>query len=303
VENHSFIKFVPSVYVIYLSVPKVASSSISYGMMMRQPSADSSLSEHSPTGKALTNYRSADSIHPKLPIFTFTRHPIQKFLSYYKNKFVEARGRGFELDHLKLLKFDPDMSLEEVVKHRMTIPVEKMEHHAQPQYRILLRNGSLIPDFVGQVENISKDWRYIQALSLSEFSVLEKKNSSGRAEEPEKVDDSVLAALTEYYTYDFDLFGYEKLDIKVKTIDVIQPKKVLLDDQLRGLRQELVSRREKMIKLVTALEDPEFEIEYELSMKREFNDFLIRANRASASIPLGSEGLFGKFKSKVNWIL
>jgi hypothetical protein len=135
-ENHSFIKFVPGVYVIYLPVPKVASSSISYAMLNRQPTASPDMSEHSPEGKALTHWRPIESPHPGLPIFTLTRHPIDKFLSYYKDKFVRARGRGFELDHLRRLKFDPDMSLEEVVKHMMTIPVEKMEHLAQPQHRI-----------------------------------------------------------------------------------------------------------------------------------------------------------------------
>jgi hypothetical protein len=180
----------------------------------------------------------------------------------------------------------------------MTIPVEKMEHHAQPQYRVLLRNGSLIPDFVGKVENISEDWRYIERLSLSEFSVLEKKNSSGRTEEREKVDESVLAALTEYYAYDFDLFGYEKPDIKEKTIEVVKPKKVLLDDQLQALRQELMSKREKMIELATALEDSEFKIAYETSMRNEFNDFLVRANRASAAIPFSQESLLRKIKRR-----
>lgn len=174
-ENHSFIKFVPGVYVIYLSVPKVASSSISYAMLNTQPTAQLEMSEHSPEGKALTNWRPANSPHPELPIFTFTRHPIEKFVSYYKDKFVRARGQGFELDHLKKLKFDPGMSLEEVVRHMMTIPVEKMEHHAQPQHRILIKNGRLIPDFVGKVEDMLSEWPLISEVALCNFSIEQKK--------------------------------------------------------------------------------------------------------------------------------
>src|SRR5690606_9895480 len=41
--EHSFIKFVPGIYIVYLSIPKAASSSISYAMMLHAPTADTDI--------------------------------------------------------------------------------------------------------------------------------------------------------------------------------------------------------------------------------------------------------------------
>ncbi|OHY82206.1 sulfotransferase family 2 domain-containing protein [Marinobacter sp. AC-23] len=284
-ENHSFIKFVPGVYVIYLSVPKVASSSISYAMLNTQPTSQSGMSEHSPEGKALTNWRPAESPHPALPIFTFTRHPIEKFVSYYRDKFVRARGQGFELDHLKRLKFDPDMSLEEAVRHMMTIPVEKMEHHAQPQHRILIKNGRLIPDFVGKVEDISNDWPLISEVSLYDFSVEQKKNSTEGQGVPPDLVESVVSALAEYYSLDFELFGYEKPVSEDRTIKVVRPRYRLSNEQIKELKDEIVKRRTVFIRLADRLkEDPDFREGYLSSMKAEFNRFQVHANSKSSKL-------------------
>jgi len=142
-QQHSFVKFVDNVDLVYLSVPKVASSSISHAMLMQSKFSTSEIGEHSELGKALTNRRPIDLRYPKLPVFTFVRHPVDKFVSYFNNKFIQARKSGFELIHLKQLGFDPFMSIDEVVEHMITIPVEDMEHHGQPQFRILCNSGVL----------------------------------------------------------------------------------------------------------------------------------------------------------------
>ena len=295
-ENHSFIKFVPGVYVIYLSVPKVASSSISYAMLNTQPTVQSGMSEHSPEGKALTNWRPAESPHPALPIFTFTRHPIEKFFSYYRDKFVRARGQGFELDHLKRLKFDPDMSLEEVVRHMMTIPVEKMEHHAQPQHRILIKSGRLIPDFVGKVEDISNDWSLISEVSLCDFSVEHKKNATEEQDEAPGLAEPVISALASYYADDFEIFGYQKPSISDFSIKVTRPRVALSVDEIEHYKCDIKSKRLAFRALSDRLKsDPDFKEEYLGAQKKEFNRFLIFTNRANLKLPSN----FQKFKNLV----
>jgi hypothetical protein len=285
-ENHSFIKFVPGVYVIYLSVPKVASSSISYAMLNTQPTVQPGMSEHSPEGKALTNWRPAKSPHPELPIFTFTRHPIEKFISYYKDKFVRARGQGFELDHLKRLKFDPDMSLEEVVRHMMTIPVEKMEHHAQPQHRILIKNGRLIPDFVGKVEDISVEWSLINEVSLCNFSIDRKKNTTEGQGVTLDLDEPVVSALASYYADDFDIFDYDRPLIKDRSITVTRPRGVFSVDQIESFRSEIQGRREEFRALADRLKkDSVFKEEYLSSKIGEFNRFAVFSNRVNSEPP------------------
>lgn len=282
-ENHSFIKFVPGIYIVYLSVPKVASSSISYAMLNTQPTVQHGMSEHSPEGKALTNWRPAESPHPALPTFTFTRHPIRKFVSYYKDKFVRAREHGFELDHLTRLKFDPDMSIEEVVRHMMTIPVEKMEHHAQPQNRILIKNGRLFPDFVGRVEDIASDWPFISEVSLCDFSIEQKKNSTEEQGELPDLAESVVSALAEYYSLDFELFGYDKPNSNDRSINVIQPRFIFSDVQIDELKDEIVKRRTKFIELAVRLkEDSDFREGYLASMKASFNRFQVQVNRSNS---------------------
>lgn len=282
-ENHSFIKFVPGIYVIYLSVPKVASSSISYAMLNTQPTAQAGMSEHSPEGKALTNWRPAESPHPALPVFTFTRHPIEKFVSYYKDKFVRARGQGFELDHLKALKFDPDMSLEEVVRHMMTIPVEKMEHHAQPQHRILIKNGRLIPDFVARVEDMASEWPLISEVSLCNFSIDQKKNTTAGQSQPLDLGKPVVSALARYYTHDFELFGYEQPPAEDSSIKTIRSRAPMTADQIEELKGEIAKRREEFIGLAERLKtEPEFRKEYLCSMKAAFNRFQVHTNSSSS---------------------
>lgn len=295
-ENHSFIKFVPGIYVIYLSVPKVASSSISYAMLNTQPTVQPEMSEHSPEGKALTYWRPADSPHPSLPIFTFTRDPIKKFFSYYKDKFVRARGQGFELDHLKRLKFDPDMSLEEVVRHMMTIPVEKMEHHAQPQHRILIKNGRLIPDFVGKVEEISNDWPLISEVSLCDFAIEQKKNVAEEQCEVPDLAESVISALASYYAFDFEIFGYDKPSINDFSIEVRSPRISMPVDEIERYKSDIKSKRLAFRALVDRLKsDPGFKREYLSIQKKEFNQFLMFANRTTLAFPSS----FKKFKDLV----
>lgn len=297
-ENHSFIKFVPGVYVIYLSVPKVASSSISYEMLMRQPTAYEGMDEHSKEGKALTNWRPAMAPHPNLPIFTFTRDPINKFLSYYRNKFVNARKTGFELDHLRRLNFDPEMTLEEVVKHMVSIPVEKMEHHAQPQYRIILdENHNLIPDFVGKVESIDIDWEYIQALSLSDFSISNVKNTTlHKKNDNEQLSESVISALARYYSHDFYLFDYSKPEYNDVSINIVEQKKQISEEKLSEIKKEIIDRRNKCISLAENLKDDYFLVKYKDSMKRSFNEYLIHASSASAKMDSAAIGALKRVK-------
>ena len=129
-----------------------ASSSISHAMLSTCPTAPEHIEEHSATGKALTHWRPAYAPRPDLPVFTYVRHPIDKFTSYYRDKFLGARESGFELAHLRRLGFDPHMSIDEVVEHMLTIPVGRMEHHAQPQHRIIAPGGALLSSFTGSVE-------------------------------------------------------------------------------------------------------------------------------------------------------
>ncbi|MEO0438044.1 MAG: sulfotransferase family 2 domain-containing protein [Pseudomonadota bacterium] len=275
-ENHSFVKFVPGIYVIYLSVPKVASSSISHALLSACPTARADTNEHSMEGKSLTHWRPAYSPRPKLPVFSFTRHPIEKFVSYYKNKFLRAPEGKFELHRLTELGFSPQMSIEEVVAHMMDIPVSRMEHHAQPQHRILAPKGKLLANFVQPVEKIAEFWPAVQTVSLADFKIGISRNTTER--NSVDLSEATLAALVSYYQTDFDLFGYQTpsgITAAAKSpSSSVRKDRRWLDSTLDHLNRE----NEEFMALARKLEDESFFSDYKQKAQASYNDFLAFAN-------------------------
>lgn len=279
VGEHSYIKFVPGLYVVYLSVPKVASSSISYTMMLHAATGDPLIAEHSALGKTLTNRRAITQPYPKLPVFTFVRHPIDKFISYYRDKFYRVRNTGFDLVDLPKLGFDPQMSVDEAVAHMMTIPVGKMEHHAQPQSRILVRHGKLLADYVGKFETIQDEWKYIAKLSLANFDLQYPRNSTEKNQEF-SVSDASVGALFRYYETDFLLFDYEKPE-KMNSNLAIPEDSLLELDTIEKIKCEMWQRKRKWIETCKKLESSNFLDNYRKEMKGNFNQYLLENYRFS----------------------
>ena len=279
-ENHSFVKFVPGIYLVYLSVPKVASSSISHAMLSTCPTAPEHIEEHSATGKALTHWRPAYAPRPDLPVFTYVRHPIDKFTSYYRDKFLGARESGFELAHLRRLGFDPHMSIDEVVEHMLTIPVGRMEHHAQPQHRIIAPGGALLSSFTGSVEDIERTWPYVRSVSLFDFELTASRNTTTGADaNATDMSEESLSALVSYYDVDFEVFGYERpvpgRPGRQRAFDRSQrlDRRTAVD-----LRSAVERANEQFVTLADRLDDSEFRREYLEKARDAFNEFLIFSN-------------------------
>lgn len=264
--EHSFVKFVPNLYVVYLSVPKAGSSSISYAMLkMNNLFNDIDVYEHSLLGKALTNRQSVMLPKPDLPIFTFVRHPIVKFLSYYQNKFVEAKNGEFELIHLKKLGFSPSMTLEEVVDYMLTIPVDEMEHHAQPQSNILIKHGELLPDYVGKLESLATEWDNIEAMALNQFKLTQVRNQSRFYRESGTYSQAVMDKLIQYYRNDLFLFDYS-----------VEGYQVTVENEfIVGIKNEIKERKEKWLRTTARLsEDKIFKHKYHKRVQEKYANFL-----------------------------
>ncbi|MEM1189227.1 MAG: sulfotransferase family 2 domain-containing protein [Pseudomonadota bacterium] len=277
--NHSFVKFVPGVYLVYLSVPKVASSSISHALLSACPTAPDGVSEHSPIGKALTHWRPVYAPRPDLPVFTYVRNPIDKFLSYYRDKFLGAREQGFELPHLGQLGFSPSMDIEDVVEHMLQIPVEKMEHHAQPQHRIVAPQGSYVAEFTGQVEGMDESWAYIQALSLCDFVVARTRNTTDRNSSPIELREQTMSKLVAYYDADFDVFEYARpVPADKDTLERLRGKAQPDRRTTAGMRDKRLRANEAFITEAESLEDQGYRSRRLIEAQEKFNDFLLFCN-------------------------
>lgn len=280
-QQHSFVKFVPGIDVVYLSVPKVASSTISYALLQHASGSEEEIFEHSELGKALTNRRPVSLPYPQLPVFTFVRHPIDKFVSYYKNKFIDARATGFELVHLPKLGFDPHMSLDEVVAHMLTIPVEDMEHHAQPQTRIIYYKGRLLADFIGQMEQIEQQWQVISKLSGCDLQLAMQRNQTCTlpTNYTEQMSAQTLANLCAYYAQDFILFDYVIPELTVSPQTVPIAADAPLQQHLKIIRADIVANNQRVTELAQQLHDPTLAASYRQQMRRHWQDFLISEYR------------------------
>lgn len=279
-QQHSFVKFVPNVDLVYLSIPKVASSSISYALLTQACGSSENIGEHSELGKALTNRRPVTLAYPELPMFTFVRHPIRKFLSYYNNKFVQARASGFELVHLIKLGFDPHMTIDEMVDYMLGIRVEEMEHHAQPQFRILCNHGKLIADYVGKVESFDTEWPILATLSGCNLQIKRQRNvSSTDVEQITTVSAETLAKLYRYYQTDFSLFEYDYDGIVSSAYAVPKAEDDLSDEAIQTLKQEIKQRKNRAIELANSLNCREKLEAYKQLMRQKWYEFIVKEYR------------------------
>ncbi|MEL7043679.1 MAG: sulfotransferase family 2 domain-containing protein [Pseudomonadota bacterium] len=272
-------KFVPGVYLVYLSVPKVASSSISHALLAASPTAPDDVSEHSPVGKALTHWRPVYAPRPDLPVFTYVRNPIDKFLSYYRDKFLGAREQGFELPHLEQLGFSPSMDIDDVVEHMLRVPVDKMEHHAQPQHRIVAPQSTYVAEFTGQVEGMDESWQYVQALSLCEFSVARARNTTDRESSPNELREQTMSKLVAYYDTDFDVFGYDRpAPAHRETLERLRGRSQPDQREAAKLRDQRLRANEAFIAQAERLEDPNYRADCLAEAKAKFNEFMLFCN-------------------------
>jgi hypothetical protein len=91
--------------------------------------------------------------------FTFLRNPYNRFLSFYKDKALDASTIPIYYENLKEFKgvgiFEALYLIEKCI---YTKPLDEINHHYLPQ-SFFIKNKI---DFFGTVENIEKDWEIIE---------------------------------------------------------------------------------------------------------------------------------------------
>ena len=172
IPNEFFI--IDSHKVIYISIPKVACTSIKIALMGNGLSDSSSHGAYMNVHAATSRYMSRTIGRHQQGYFkfAFVRSPFDRLVSCYKDKIrtkLQHNGRyHFDTRYNTVLiyrlfggKFHNDMSFEEFVGLVTRIPDFLSDGHFKSQYSMLYRKGSKIPDYIGKFENLAADWKHI----------------------------------------------------------------------------------------------------------------------------------------------
>lgn len=147
--------------------------------------------------------------------FTFVRHPLSRFLSFYNNWVVDPPHDGV-INHYGRFGLYKNMSLEECVKIFVDIEdYSLLEDHTIPMHRTVFRGSTSRAKFIGKLENFRTDFNFVQHACGIKMSVPHKNKRSNTLE----CNGTIKHLIWQYYEKDYELFGYQK-DLPVKAENV-----------------------------------------------------------------------------------
>jgi dermatan 4-sulfotransferase 1 len=155
--------------VAYLSIPKVASSSIRHLIRERQAKIVVPYSQEN--RKALKNKiekKIKISITPpQLPqlkerfyLFSFVRNPLTRLYSCYRDKVINAVNKHDE-SNLSPYGIKFGMSFEEFINRVSQIPDERADQHFISQHTFLTHGEELWVQFLGKFKRFESDWQHL----------------------------------------------------------------------------------------------------------------------------------------------
>ncbi|MDX1642066.1 MAG: sulfotransferase family 2 domain-containing protein [Balneolaceae bacterium] len=200
---------------IYIPIPKVGTKSIKkvFADYLHSENSDKRFDTTYSNKKQLPFHRvpksSLDSLKNNNFIFSFVRNPYDRILSCYFDKinkktsyigFLRYQGRFYR-----------GMSFEDFIEEIATIPDSDADQHFRSQFKFLVNeNDELIPHFVGQLENMSADFKtVIKELSTDKLELTHLNRSKARKiDYSEYFTPKITELIQERYEKDFQLFGY-----------------------------------------------------------------------------------------------
>lgn len=199
--------------ICYLQIPKCANTSIVF-MMLSDNITDhnsfkklSSPEQHKILKKHRTLYDEGKEYKNK--IFTFVRNPYKRIFSAWNDK-VRLSERNFSAFSPygitnKDSFYDFLLKIENISDENLNDHIRSQEFVAK---HVIKNNG-----FIGKVEDISKDIKYIEKISGLKFPKyrFNSKNSEDYKEiYSEVMTNACKEIIYKKYKLDFDLFGYKK---------------------------------------------------------------------------------------------
>ena len=214
---------------VYISIPKVACTAIKHalmgGLVDDSLHSDNVMDIHTLTAK----YRKSSLTmkDKKFYKFAFVRNPFERLVSCYKDKVqreIQHNNRyyfdtGYNQVLIKNLfgsQFNSSMSFADFVKLVCKIPDFLSDGHFKSQYSMLYKHGNLVPDFVGKLENMEKDWEIIA--NRCHCGKLKTVNRTDNEDWMScYTSENLVESVAARYKKDIDCFGYR--DIYDKLID------------------------------------------------------------------------------------
>ncbi len=205
--------------VAYLSMPKVACSSISVSMLRRDDIPDD-YTVFSIRRPFCSSVPAGDGWFT----FTFVRNPFARLVSCYESKFHTDPLRNRNAMRRKSLDFDgylygymkKDEGFSTFINQIVSIPWRLDNNHFCSQYRkITDKNGKLLVDYIGKFEHLVEDYELVRA--RGDFAPLKIYNKSRHGD------------WRDYYTTDLVKKVYRKYSVDVKFLGYEQEYKDLLE--------------------------------------------------------------------------
>ena len=157
----------PDYQIAYLSIPKVACSSIRYalaglvfGRELDPYGRDKDLRIHEDVfiGKPL---KSIARNHDHYFKFTFVRNPWDRLLSCYNDKIKNPERRTPKMIYQG---FEAGMTFAEFIERAYQIPDHQADEHICSQVGRITYQGRLLPNFVGHFETLTEDWQQLKGI-------------------------------------------------------------------------------------------------------------------------------------------
>jgi len=149
-------------------------------------------------------------------LFTFVRHPLKRAFSAYADKIYGNQKQKVEI--LELLGHGPEdierpVSFEEFMTVISAQPPLELNPHWRPQV-LNLGLEALNYDFVGRVENLTDDMRFLcETLHLPSYRIRKRNAKSHGAEVDSVITSRARDLAAQLYAEDYKAFGYGALDL------------------------------------------------------------------------------------------
>lgn len=196
----------------YLQVPKAACTSFKVALaLLNRPELREEIMER-PTrihGRPEWNdmVQANDRALAGLFRFTFVRHPIPRFISFYQNKILQP-PRGSVLPEIAACGFTMGMPLSAVLDIVEKTAPHRLDPHIAPQSWFVFDAKKARVDFIGHIERMSEDIERLIARCGVPLD-LGHHNRSPSKEAPELTPSAEdRERIARFYEEDFELLGY-----------------------------------------------------------------------------------------------
>jgi hypothetical protein len=195
----------------YLQVPKVACTSFKVAMaLLSRPDLEPALRERPMQIHVRRDWTdmvdAGDSAVRGLFRFTFVRHPVARFLSFYKDKVLRpAKGIPPEI---AAAGFEEGMSLSRALDRLEITPKHELDPHTAPQSMFIFDGGKSRVDFVGMIEQIDEGLAKLAELSGVRVNVGHHNRKACDEKESLSVAPEEERRIRAFYKDDFERLGY-----------------------------------------------------------------------------------------------